>query len=75
MLEIKIIIDEDKCIGCGQCVVSCQNNVYEIINEKSKVIRPENCTYCRACIIRCPTSAIKIIPRDVYAYYAKFYEE
>ena len=61
MFEFKIEIDEYKCIGCGQCVINCQNGVYEIINEKSKVVRPENCTYCRACIVRCPTSAIKLL--------------
>ena len=72
---VEIKVDENKCIGCGRCVAACPNGVYKIINGKSKPIHPEKCVYCRACIVRCPVGAIEIKPRDIYAHYAKFYEE
>ncbi len=74
-MSSQIDVDESKCIGCGECVRVCPNNVYEIVRGKSRPIRPESCVYCRSCIVHCPVSAIRISPRDVRAYYARFYKK
>lgn len=52
------VIDLDLCIGCGACVEVCPNNVLELINEKSSVVRPENCRQVAACEDVCPVGAI-----------------
>ena len=36
-------IDEDKCTGCGQCVLPCAEGAIEIVNGKAKVRREELC--------------------------------
>jgi ferredoxin len=59
--NMKIIVDTDKCIGCGTCVAVCPNSVYEIKNGKSNPAHPEKCVLCQACIMNCPVGAITII--------------
>lgn len=70
----KVQIDTSKCIGCAQCYVACPNKVFAIINKKSVPVNPDACVGCRACIVKCPTNAITIVPRDIYAHYARFYK-
>jgi len=62
----KIIqIDEDKCTGCGNCVVKCAEGALEIIDGKAKVVKDSFCDGLGACIGECPEDALKIIERDV----------
>ena len=61
----KIIrIDEEKCDGCGQCVISCAEGALEIIDGKAKVISDNLCDGLGACIGECPQDALKIIERE-----------
>ena len=41
-----VIVSEDKCIGCGECVEVCPVNVYEMQNNKSVVVNAEECIGC-----------------------------
>ncbi|NWF93679.1 MAG: ferredoxin family protein [Syntrophaceae bacterium] len=50
-------VDEEKCVGCGECVRICQGDVFEI-SEKALPARPENCLGCQACLAVCETKAI-----------------
>ncbi len=54
------IIDEDKCILCGNCVNFCKNGVYFKENkDKPIVLNPENCILnCQGCGRKCPVGAI-----------------
>ena len=66
MVVRKIIrIDEDKCIGCGQCVTACAEGALEIINGKAKVVKDSICDGLGACIGECPEGALTIEERDV----------
>lgn len=71
----RVIVDHNKCIGCAQCYVACPNKVFIIDPQIKKAIPkyPEKCVGCRACIVKCPTGAITIMPRDIYAPFARFY--
>lgn len=58
----KIIVDEDKCIGCGACASICPSS-FEIIDGKSKVKKAEvkKITCEEEAAESCPVAAIKII--------------
>jgi NAD-dependent dihydropyrimidine dehydrogenase PreA subunit len=54
-----IEIDEDKCIGAGECVNTCPVSVFEIVEGKAHATRIDDCTECCLCVDACPTKAIK----------------
>ncbi len=61
----KIIeIDEERCNGCGNCVLACAEGAIEIIDGKAKVIADKYCDGLGACIGDCPEDALKIIERE-----------
>ncbi|MBD3230212.1 MAG: 4Fe-4S dicluster domain-containing protein [Candidatus Lokiarchaeota archaeon] len=57
---VKITVDEDLCTGCGTCVENCPSEVYEIVDNVSKVVNPEECIECLACEEQCPEEAITV---------------
>jgi len=66
-----ILVDEEKCTGCGLCVKACTFDALEVVDKLAKV-DDEKCTYCGVCISACPTDAIgmerKPQTADVSAY-------
>ena len=63
-----ITIDEDKCNGCGECVVACAESAIQIVDGKAKLVKEQYCDGMGDCLGECPTGAIKIEERDVPAY-------
>lgn len=57
-------IDEERCDGCGQCVVSCAEGAIEIVDGKAKIIKDSFCDGLGACIGECPQGALRIIERE-----------
>ena len=55
---MSIIIDEELCTGCGNCVDSCPFGAIELENNKAKVL--PNCNLCGACLEDCPVEAITL---------------
>jgi NAD-dependent dihydropyrimidine dehydrogenase PreA subunit len=53
-------IKEDRCIGCGQCVVVCPVQAIKLIDNKA-VINKDLCVECSVCLrsANCPSNAIK----------------
>ena len=61
----KIIeIDEERCDGCGNCVLSCAEGAIQIIDGKAKVIKDSFCDGLGACMGDCPQDALKLIERE-----------
>ncbi len=59
----RIIVDLEKCNGCGTCVDACPVSVYELDEEtkKTNVVNPDECLDCKACEIQCDSEAIQVI--------------
>jgi len=53
-------VDLDKCSGCGTCADVCPNEVFEVADDKSQVVRPDDCTACEQCVSECPEEAITL---------------
>jgi NAD-dependent dihydropyrimidine dehydrogenase PreA subunit len=61
----KIIkIDDERCNGCGQCILACAEGTLELIGGKAKVISDNLCDGLGACIGECPTGALTIEQRE-----------
>ncbi|MFA7178679.1 MAG: 4Fe-4S binding protein, partial [Dehalococcoidales bacterium] len=58
-----IIIDEEKCDGCGICVPSCAEGALQIINGKARLVSEIYCDGLGACLGKCPRGAITIEER------------
>jgi len=56
----EVIVDQEKCEGCEECVEVCPVDIYEMQDGKSVVINAEECLGCESCVEVCPTSAITI---------------
>ena len=56
-------IDKDVCAECGKCFDFCPFGVYEMIDDRVRVVHPHNCkNNCPACARNCPAGAI-IFPK------------
>lgn len=61
----KIIeIDEERCDGCGQCVIACAEGAIEIIEGKAKLVKDSYCDGLGACLGECPQGALTIRERE-----------
>ncbi|MDD4526935.1 MAG: ferredoxin [Candidatus Margulisbacteria bacterium] len=63
-----IEINEEKCNGCGNCIVDCAEGALQLVNGKAKVVKEQFCDGLGACIGNCPVDALKIIEKDVAAF-------
>lgn len=57
-------IDEEKCNGCGLCVIACAEGAIKLIGGKAKLISESYCDGLGACIGHCPQDAISIEQRE-----------
>ena len=61
-------IDEEKCDGCGNCVIACAEGAIEIRDGKAVIIKESYCDGLGACLGECPRGALAIEQRDVEGF-------
>ena len=61
LLIWKAFVDENLCIGCGECTGVCWTGAIRIIDKKA-VVDFNRCVCCAICVRTCPRGAITIIP-------------
>ncbi len=59
-----VIIDEEKCNGCGECVPSCAEGALQIIDGKARLVSERYCDGLGACLGSCPQDAIRLEERE-----------
>uniref|UniRef100_A0A1I8BYP7 dihydropyrimidine dehydrogenase (NADP(+)) n=1 Tax=Meloidogyne hapla TaxID=6305 RepID=A0A1I8BYP7_MELHA len=68
--QVVALIDDDLCINCGKCYMTCNDSGYQAItfDKDSHLARvnEENCTGCTLCHSVCPIpDCIKMVPKQI----------
>jgi len=55
--KMTVVINKDKCTGCGECINVCLVEAIKLIDNIA-VVNENECISCGACISSCPNDAI-----------------
>ena len=63
-MRLIVAIDEDKCIGCGNCIKACLTGALQMVNGKAKLTNERLCDGFGSCIAACQNNAIRLEYRE-----------
>lgn len=63
-----VLIDADKCNGCGLCVPNCAEGAIQVIDGKARLVADNLCDGLGACLGECPEGALTIVEREADAF-------
>ena len=71
-VEGRIVVDTERCKGCGVCIPACPFDVIALAEEVNSkgyhyayMKNPEACTGCVNCALVCPDVAIQVYRKKV----------
>ena len=59
---VTLKLDQEKCVGCGTCLLVCPHAVLSLTNGKIEIENRDACMECGACSQNCPTEALSVRP-------------
>jgi len=57
IIDGKVLINEQKCTGCGNCISACPFGAIKMHPARKKAIK---CDFCAKCVEFCPPKALKM---------------
>ena len=63
------IFHKEKCIGCGRCIISCDDGGHQALSfdeNRHPVLNGQKCVGCHLCKLVCPQNAISAARKRVY---------
>ena len=67
-----IEIEEDKCTGCGNCIIGCPEGALKIVDTpkgpKARLVKENFCDGLGACMGECPVDALHVVEREADEY-------
>lgn len=63
MNDLWILVDRNRCSGCGECVSACSEEILALKDGKAVLTDSELCDGSGACRAACPADALILMPR------------
>ena len=57
---VTLELEENKCIGCGICLMVCPHGVLVLDNGRAGIKDRDACMECGACARNCPTESVSV---------------
>ena len=57
---VTLKLDQEKCTGCGMCLLVCPHAVLSLNNGRAKIENRDACMECGACAQNCPADAVTV---------------
>ncbi len=57
---VTLALDQEKCVGCGMCLMVCPQAVLSMHNGHARIENRDQCMECGACSQNCPTEAVTV---------------
>lgn len=57
---VTLRLDQEKCVGCGMCLLVCPHAVLSLNNVKAEIGNRDACMECGACARNCPAEALSV---------------
>jgi NAD-dependent dihydropyrimidine dehydrogenase PreA subunit len=57
---VTLKLNTELCNGCRMCTIVCPHAVFEIVDNKARIVDVDDCMECGACALNCQNGAITV---------------